>query len=155
VSRAAGAVEGIWIAASPKGAMTSVAEVRAVAGRGLEGDRYHAARIRRPGARDDQREVTLIEAEVLDALAALVPSPGDARRNLVTRGVRLNDLVGRRFRAGAVLLEGQDLCEPCTRLAGMTSRDVLRALVHRGGLRARIVEEGVIRVGDGVSFAAG
>lgn len=144
------AIDGLWIAPAPKGPMTSVAAVRAVPGRGLEGDRYFAARIHRPGARDDQREVTLIEAEVLESLAALFPSTGDARRNLVTRGIRLNHLVGRRFRAGEALLEGQVLCEPCARLAGMTSRDVLRALVHRGGLRARVVEPGVIRIGDEV-----
>jgi MOSC domain-containing protein YiiM len=145
-----GRLEAIFVAPSRGAAMTAVASVVAVAGRGLEGDRYFATRRRLPGAAADEREVTLIEAEVLEALAAggLPLTPGASRRNLVTRGVALNDLVGTTWSIGEVVLRGQLLCEPCTRLARTTSREVMRALVHRGGLRAQIVTGGTLRVGD-------
>ena len=75
-------------------------------------------------------------------------APGDARRNVVTRGVALNHLVGREFRVGGVRLRGVRLCEPCSHLEGLTRPGVLDGLVHRGGLRAQILTEGEIRVGD-------
>lgn len=153
MSSASGALVAIWIAPREKAPLVSVERARLVEGRGIEGDRYFARRISRPGAADDERQVTLIEAEVVEGLGGLVREAGEARRNLVTRGVRLSGLVGRRFRVGEVVLEGQDLCEPCVRLAKATSRAVMKALVHRGGLRARIARGGVIRVGDEVSSA--
>jgi MOSC domain-containing protein YiiM len=97
------------------------------------------------------RDVTLVEAEVIDDLALhhnLPLAPGETRRNLTTRGVRLNDLVGKVFRIGAVLCEGTALCEPCRHLEALTGRTLLRALVHRGGLRARFLSSGAIGVGD-------
>jgi len=133
--------------------MRSVDEVRAVPGRGLEGDRYFS----RGGTYSDRpgpdREVTLIESESVEALGkdfGVDIGVGDARRNLVTRGVSLNDLVGREFRIGEVRLRGLRLCEPCTHLSSLVGQDVVPGLVHRGGLRAQIVRGGVIRVGDPV-----
>ena len=76
--------------------------------------------------------------------------PGEARRNIVTRGVPLNQLVGREFEVGATRLRGTRLCEPCSHLEGLTRKGVVRGLVHRGGLRADILAEGTIRVGDDI-----
>jgi MOSC domain-containing protein YiiM len=131
--------------------MLSVGEVRAVPGRGLEGDRYYS----KDGSFSDTpgsgREITLIEIEAIEALARdykFELSPGDARRNIVTRGVPLNHLVGREFSVGEVVLRGVRLNEPCNHLAGLTHEKVKQGLVHRGGLRAEILNEGVIRAGD-------
>ena len=103
------------------------------------------------------REVTLIEDEALEALfdeAGLELAPGASRRNIVTRGVPLNHLVNREFCVGAVRLRGMRLCEPCLHLEHLTQMTgARRALVHRGGLRAEIVTEGVIRAGDAVHEA--
>lgn len=102
------------------------------------------------GAKPDQ-QVTLIETEALEDLArdyGIALAPGASRRNLTTRGVALNHLVGRTFRAGAATLRGIELCEPCGHLERLTQAGVKKGLVHRGGLRAEIVGEGVIRVGD-------
>jgi MOSC domain-containing protein YiiM len=79
--------------------------------------------------------------------------PSETRRNILTRGVRLNDLVGREFSVGEVRLRGIRLCEPCSHLAGLTGRNVIPAFTHRGGLRAQILSGGTIRVGDGISEA--
>ena len=81
-------------------------------------------------------------------------APGAARRNLVTRGVPLNHLVGREFQVGVVRLHGTRLCEPCQYLEGLTAHGVLAGLIHRGGLRAKIIESGGIRVGDVVAIAS-
>jgi MOSC domain-containing protein YiiM len=128
-----------------------VERVPAVAGRGLRGDRNFLADGEPQAGRDD--DLTLIATEALDALASehdIALSPAESRRNLATRGVDLNALVGRRFRVGAVECEGIELCEPCSHLQGLTKPGVLRGLVHRGGLRAAIVEDGEIAVGDEV-----
>ena len=151
MSRGAGEVATIHISPEAEGAMRSVRTVRAVPGRGLEGDRYFRAvgtYSDRPGA---GREVTLIELEAIEAMARdseAQIAPGDARRNVVTRGVALNHLVGREFRVGDVRLRGVRLCEPCSHLESLTRRGVLEGLVHRGGLRAQILTEGDIHVGD-------
>jgi len=118
---------------------------------GLEGDRHFGRAANEPGA---GREVTLIEVEAIEALErdyGVKLGPGDARRNIVTRGVALNHLVDRQFAVGKVVLRGIRLCEPCAHLASLTDQKVLSALVHRGGLRAQIVEEGTVRVGDPVA----
>jgi MOSC domain-containing protein YiiM len=131
--------------------MEELAEVKAVAGRGLEGDRYfnkEGSFSETPGT---GREVTLIESEAIDALARdykLELKPGDARRNIVTRGIALNHLVGKEFRVGEVKLKGVRLNEPCNHLASLTDDKVKQGLVHRGGLRAEILDDGTIRVGD-------
>jgi MOSC domain-containing protein YiiM len=144
-------VVSIHIAPAAQAPLTPVETVRAVPGRGLEGDRYfHAA-----GTYSDRpsldRDVTLIEAEAIEALQrdyGLVLAPGESRRNITTRGVALNHLVNQDFLVGAVLLRGLRLCDPCRHLERLTQPGVLRALIHRGGLRAHIVREGIIRVGD-------
>jgi MOSC domain-containing protein YiiM len=146
-----GKVEAIHVAGEATNLPQAVAQVRAVRGRGLEGDRYYfgtGTYSKHPG---DGREVTLIEAEAIEALASesKIDLPaGTSRRNIVTRGVPLNHLVGRRFRIGDVLLEGTRLCEPCAHLGALTGKGVVPGLLHRGGLRTVIVEEGTIHVGD-------
>jgi MOSC domain-containing protein YiiM len=129
-----------------------VARVRAVPGRGLEGDRNFFAGEGTQPERD--RELTLISTEALEALAAehgIELTPAESRRNVATRGIDLNRLEGRRFRVGEVECEGIELCEPCNHLQGLTKSGVLRGLVHRGGLRAAILSEGDIAVGDPVA----
>ena len=152
-----GKVVSIHMAQSRGGPLQSLDEARALAGRGLEGDR-HIDRNEGPEGNPTQcREVTLIEAEAVEALRrdyGVEMAPEDARRNVVTRGVALNHLVGREFKIGEVPFLGIKLCEPCDHLAGMTDRRVLRGLVHRGGLRARILADGVIHVGDPIEAAS-
>ncbi len=150
-----GAVVSIHIAPAASAPMAAVAEVRAVPGRGLEGDRYFAGAGTFSNPPGPSREVTLIELEAIEALRrdyGVEIEPGQARRNIVTRGVALNHLVGREFRVGEVTLRGIRLAEPCAHLARLTEERVLKGLVHRGGLRAQVVVGGVIRVGDPVSL---
>jgi MOSC domain-containing protein YiiM len=95
--------------------------------------------------------VTLIEVEALEALQrdyGVELQPSESRRNIVTRGVALNHLIGREFSVGDVRLRGLELCEPCGHLEGLTRPGVKQGLIHRGGLRAQILSEGVINVGD-------
>ena len=149
-----GSVSSIHTAADAGEAMASVAEVRAVAGRGLEGDRYFKGAGTFSSEPKPGREVTLIESEALEAASAEAGfpiQPRDSRRNIVTRDVGLNDLVGREFWVGDVKLRGIELCEPCSHLAQLAGKSLLRSLVHRGGIRADIVGDGVIRVGDVVA----
>ena len=133
--------------------MEAVREARAVDGKGLEGDRYAEG----AGTYSDHpgggRQVTLIESETLEALereAGIALASGASRRNIVTRRVPLNHLVGREFRVGEARLRGVRLCEPCTYLEGKTAKGVMAALLHRGGLRADILAGGAIRVGDAI-----
>jgi MOSC domain-containing protein YiiM len=125
----------------------AVNEVEARTHRGLVGDRYFEG----CGTFSDWeptgpgRELTLIEGEVL---AELGLSAAEARRNIVTDCLRLNDLVGKRFRIGDVIIEGIRLCPPCTHLDKVTGQALLKPLADRGGLRADILSDGVIRVGD-------
>jgi len=152
-SRAAGIVEGLYLAAAAEAPCVAVEAVEAVAGRGLHGDRYFDGRgtFGRPGATG--HELTLIEAEALDALAAesgIALDPADARRNVVTRGVDLNALAGRRFMIGEAEIVGRRWCEPCAHLQRLTAPGVLRGLVHRGGLRADIVRGATISRSDQV-----
>ena len=136
--------------------IASVDEVRAVPGKGLEGDRYFSkdgSFSKNPGG---GREVTLIEIEAIEALERDYKcklNPGDARRNIVTRDVPLNHLVDREFTIGEVRLRGVRVNEPCNHLAGLTDDKVKRGLVHRGGLRADILTEGTIKAGDTVKPA--
>jgi MOSC domain-containing protein YiiM len=110
------------------------------------------------GVRGDRKlgrgDLTLIEAEALAGLQAdtgIELSAAESRRQVLTRGIGLNDLVGRRFTVGEVECLGQELCEPCTHLQALTKPGVLRGLVHRGGLRADVVRGGRIVVGDPVT----
>ncbi len=148
-----GTVASIHVAPSAAVPLGAVEEVRAVPGKGLEGDRYY----RKTGTYSNHpgsgREVTLIESEAQEALKrdyGIELDPGSTRRNIVTRGVALNHLVGREFRVGKVKLKGVRLCEPCSHLEELTQKGVQRGLVHRGGLRAEVLTEGIIRVGDPV-----
>ncbi len=122
-----------------------VGEANAVAGKGLKGDRYFDG--------DEDRQISLIESESIDAMAAnggLKLAYGDARRNIVTRGVDLTGLVEKEFQVGAVTFRGTRLSEPCQHLADLTDQTVIEGLVHKGGLKAQILSDGVIRVGDSV-----
>lgn len=155
-----GTVVSIHIAPAASAPMESVPEVRAVPGRGLEGDRYFLGTgFYSQKASVGGREVTLIETEAVEALLTgvlnaegdrlgIALSAAETRRNIATAGVPLNHLVDREFWVGQVRLRGTRLCEPCKYLEGLTKPGVLGGLVHRGGLRARILTEGVIRVGD-------
>ena len=124
----------------PSDALGPVGSVRAIAGRGLEGDRHFFAE----GAGSGEA-LTLIEAEVLEDVGLTGPQ---ARRQVVVRGVRVNDLVGKRFRIGEVECVGVELCEPCRHLQSLTRPGIIKVLVHRGGLRADILSGGTISVGD-------
>ncbi len=148
-----GTVELIAITDRATGPMRRVEHARAIAGRGLEGDRYEkkSGTFTPKDAGGRGYDLTLIEAEVIDQLS--LPDGGrldplDARRNLVTRGIDLNALVGRRFRVGDVECLGQRLCEPCSHLEGVTTKGILRALIHRGGLRADVLTDGEIATGS-------
>lgn len=141
---------GIYVAAQASELPCSVERVRALAGRGLEGDRYAAdggTFSDHPGKRD----VTLIESEALEAYeheSGKKLTAAEARRNLLIQGVRLNDLVGREFQVGAVRLLGLRLSEPCTHLARLTHPETLAGLAHRAGLVAEILNDGELQVGD-------
>ena len=146
-----GTVASIHIAPVASEPTVSVDETHAVPGRGLEGDRYFSGDGSFSEKSGPDREITLIEIEAIQALERdhnLNITPGDARRNIVTSGVALNHLVGLDFNVGQVTLRGLRLCEPCAHLASLTQANVLPGLVHRGGLRAQILSDGVIRAGD-------
>jgi MOSC domain-containing protein YiiM len=132
--------------------MRSFRQVQAVAGKGLEGDRYFKDEGFYSWFTGPLREVSLIEAEVLERLAAdhkVIVEPGVTRRNIVTEGVPLGHLVGRAFRIGDVLMRGVEICEPCKHLVDVTgNKRLLAPLVHHGGLHAQILSDGLIRVGD-------
>jgi len=151
-----GSVVSIHIAPAAGQPMETVPEARAIAGRGLEGDRYALGTGHYSGKPGESgRELTLIETEALDALPALGVKLGaaESRRNIATAGVPLNHLVGREFWVGAVRLHGTRLCEPCRYLDGLTQAGAMAALIHRGGLRARILNDGLIRAGDTIKPA--
>ena len=133
--------------------MQPVLSVNAVAGKGLEGDRYFNASGTYSKKSGTHREVTRIEIEAIEGFErdyGVKLEPRNSRRNIVTRGVALNHLVGQEFRVGEVLLRGIRLCEPCGHLAELSQAKVLPGLVHRGGLRAQILTGGTIRTGDDV-----
>lgn len=145
-----GQLEHIHIAATAGAPMQALSEARLVAGQGLDGDRYKLG-TGTYSPNPDIREATLIEAEALEALArdyGVTLLPHEHRRNLTTRGVPLNHLVGRRFRVGACLLEGGRLNVPCRYLEDLVGKKVFKPLMHRSGLNCRIVEGGTVRIGD-------
>jgi MOSC domain-containing protein YiiM len=156
-SRSAGTVEAIVVAPEAEALTVDVDRAMARAGRGLEGDRYFDQRGTFSNAHGRGHDLTLIEAEVLDSLE--LPAgrlgPQEARRNLVTRGIDLNALVGKHFRVGDVECFGQRLCEPCAHLERLAAQagktGTLRALIHKGGLRADVLSDGAIRVGDAIA----
>jgi MOSC domain-containing protein YiiM len=142
-----GRVEGIYVGSEHGELPEPVDSVRALAGRGLEGNRYFFDEAA-PGT-----ALTLIAAEAVEAMErehGVSIEPGESRRNVVTRGIDVNELVGKRFRVGAVECRGVELCEPCADLQAMTKPGVLKGLAHRGGLNADILSDGEISVGDSV-----
>lgn len=146
-----GSVAHIYIAPQRGAPMERVESVEAVPNSGLKGDRYSEPK-NRPAP---DNEVTLIESENIEAFTTsegLPLTPDMPRRNIVTRGVDLNALCGKRFRVGAAVFEGMRLCEPCRLFARRTHRAVLTFFVGKGGLRARIVTGGLIRSGDSVEL---
>ena len=143
-----GMVEAICVAGSAGDGVHTLPAVTAIAGRGLEGDRYLVGDGTFPSGPPGSA-LTMIGAEVCESFRPPL-SPDEHRRNLVTRGIDLNALVGHEFMVGGVRCRGMRLCEPCTVVERYAARPVLRALVHRGGLRADILAGGVITLGDEV-----
>jgi MOSC domain-containing protein YiiM len=123
--------------------LRAVDSVRALAGKGLEGDRHFHADGAEPG-----HALTLVEEESVQDVGL---APGETRRQLTVRGVRLNELVGKRFRVGDVECYGVELCEPCLHLQQMTRPGIIEELVHRAGINADILSDGTISVGDAVT----
>jgi ADP-ribose pyrophosphatase YjhB (NUDIX family) len=149
-----GVVESIHVAAAAGAEMVSLRRAAVRRGTGVLRDRYAC------GAgywRDGRvsRDLTLVESEVVDELrrAGIEVAPGELRRNVTTRDIRLNDLVGSMFWVGEVLCHGTELCEPCRHLEELTGKRLLRPLVHRGGLRAQLLTDGALRVGDPIERA--
>jgi MOSC domain-containing protein YiiM len=136
-------VVAIHIGATDGGDLRAVDYVRAVAGKGLEGDRNYRDSGARPG-----QALTLVEEEAVEDVGL---PPGGTRRQVTVRGVSLNDLVGTRFRVGAVECFGVELCEPCLHLEEMTRPGIIRDLTHRAGINADILTGGVIAVGDEIA----
>lgn len=145
----AGRVEGIYIAAEHGELPEPVESVRALTGRGLEGNRYFF-----DGRAPSGTALTLIAAEAVEALErehGISVETRETRRNVVTRGIDVNELVGKRFRVGDVECRGVELCEPCADLQAMTKKPgIIKGLAHRGGLNADILSDGAISVGDAV-----
>ena len=147
-----GVIESIALAAEAEGPMKAVSVAEAIEGRGLLGDRYERKAGTFSNPKGGGYDLTLVEAEALEELSSkgVELSPIEARRNIVVRGIALDELIGRRFRVGEVECYGQRRCEPCSHLERLTQPGVLRGLVHRGGLRADILSGGRIRTGDSV-----
>ena len=147
-----GRVEAIFVTSEHGELPARVERVQARAGCGLEGNRYYWT----DGDAPPGRAVTLVAAEATDAVASegdVSIEPPATRRNVLTRGIDINELVGKRFRIGDVECEGVELCEPCSHLESLTQAGVIKALVHRAGLNADILSDGEINVGDGVTLA--
>jgi len=153
-----GAVVSIHITPTAGTGLEPVEVAELQSGKGIVGDRYFRQQgtfsAQLEGTRD--WEVTLIEFEEIQGYNqshATSWSASDFRRNIVTRGIRLNDLVGQRFSVGSALLEGIRLCEPCAYLGSLLGREIVKGMVHRAGLRACIVNGGEVRPGDAIEAA--
>ncbi|MEE2906658.1 MAG: MOSC domain-containing protein [Planctomycetota bacterium] len=148
-----GTVLEIWTAPKAKEPMVSQTLVQAVAGAGLVGDRYRSGGSWSREVGTPDRELTLIESEQLEWFEKETGSPfppSMTRRNVLTSGISLNELVGKRLRIGSVELEGMRLCEMCKSLQDRCGLPLLPAMVHRGGLNCQIITGGEIRVGDAI-----
>jgi MOSC domain-containing protein YiiM len=144
-----GKVESIYVRPKPSKPVLGLDQVVAIPGKGLQGDYYSSGISRRKVGPD--REITLIESESLSFIETeyeVSLAPGESRRNIITSNMPLNQLVGIEFVIGSVKLRGLRLCEPCNHLVELTQKEVIPALVHRGGLRAQILTEGTIQIGD-------
>ena len=136
-----GSVEAIFVGAVDEGPLEAAEQVQVQTGAGIEGDRY------------GDKDITLFEAEAIEGLEAdtgIELQPNEIRRNVMTRGIALNDLLGHRVRVGEVEAVVTELCHPCSHLQKLTQPGVLRGLVNRGGLNADVVAGGAIKVGDQV-----
>lgn len=150
-----GSITGIFISAQAGGEPRSMERIEALAERGLAGDRYAEGRGTFSEVPGNGRHLTMIEREAVEAFNAEFGKqlrPEQLGRNLVTSGVRLNDLVGQRVRIGSALIAIQRYCEPCTTLQRRLGEETLRGFVHRGGVRADVLEGGEIRVGDPITL---
>ena len=136
-------IEAIHIGPEESGELQPVESVRVLAGMGVEGDRHF-----HPDGAPPGQALTLVEAENVEDVAL---APGASRRQLTTRGVRLNDLVGKHFKVGDVECYGVELCEPCDHLQSMTRPGIIKDFLHRSGINADVLTDGVIRVGDAIS----
>ena len=146
-----GNVVSIHIAPNAGAPMISIQEVHTIPGKGLEGDRYFNKTGYYSNKPGPDREITLVEIEAIMALNRdyhVSLDVKDTRRNIATRGAPLNHLVGREFTVGSTVVRGIRLCEPCSRLEELTQKTVLNGLIHRGGLRAQVLTDGIIHVGD-------
>jgi MOSC domain-containing protein YiiM len=151
-----GSIIGIFISAAATQLPHAVSSVEAYAGSGLKGDRYFAQKgtFSDVVCEGDGRDLTLIAQESLHDLAreyGMTLSPAESRRNLLTQDIDLNELVGKTFSVGEVWIEGIRLCQPCAHLETVTGQKLLKSLNNRGGLRANILNDGTIRVGDAIS----
>jgi MOSC domain-containing protein YiiM len=151
-----GYVESRHIAKGEGQPMIDITEAHTIPGRGIEGDRYFLGIGHFSDQFSPSHEITLIEVETIKSLRKEYDNlreftAREARRNIVTRDVPLNHLVGRTFQVGEVILRGIRLCEPCLHIAELTHHNVLTGLIHRGGLRAQILTEGIIRIGDSIA----
>jgi len=149
-----GYIVGIFTANQSRGSVSEQKAVQLQQGKGIVGDRYYRQRTA------PENQLTLIEAESVEAFNAdhgLSIGAGDFRRNLITRGVRLNDFVGKEFTIGPVRLRGIELCEPCSVIGNLlqqpsiSAAHIIRSLVGKGGLRAQILSNGVVRQGDPIT----
>jgi len=145
-----GLVRSIAIAPSAEAPMRPLERATAIAGRGLDGDRYARGEGTFSTRAGTGRALTLVDAAALTRLRAngVALEDVESRRNLVVEGIELDALIGRRFRVGEIECQGARRCEPCAHLERLTRPGVLRGLVHRGGLRADVLAGGVIQVGD-------
>ena len=150
-----GKVVSINIAEKDGAEIQSIQEVKAHADQGLEGDRYYLKQGTFSKKDKPDRQITFIEAEAVEAIERdyqVTLDAKEARRNIVTQGIALNHLVGKKFRVGEAVCEGIKLCEPCGYLQGLVKLNVKDSLIHRGGLRARILESGMIRENDEIQI---
>jgi MOSC domain-containing protein YiiM len=148
-----GKVVGIYISAKRGQPTVAVEQIFVIPGMGIVGDRYFRQLDKGEIHTKSGQEITLIEIETIESLVndGIQVTPGETRRNIITRGVPLNDLVGFNFMVGNIQLRGVRLCEPCNYLANLTDPRILPALAHRGGLRAAIISEGTIHINDSIS----
>ncbi len=149
-----GRIAAIFVAAEAAAPMQAHDEIRVVAGRGLAGDRYASSAGTWSESGEDhrpKRQVTFIESEAIVAVrrdTGIDLDASDTRRNLVTTGVALNHLVGREFEVGGIRFRGISLCEPCSHVEEVSGKPLRKPLVHRGGLNAEALSDGLLRVGD-------
>lgn len=146
-------VVAIYTAPERAAPMESRPSVRVIPGRGIEGDRKFDPTGTLSAKKGPGREATFIEIEAVEAVFRdyqIELGANETRRNIVTRGVALNHLIGREFSVGGIRFKGIEMCEPCQHLQKLTRKGVKEALIHRGGLNAQILTEGTISVGDAI-----